>query len=187
MAALNANDFYAQMRMEAGASGLYRPVSATPAEAEAVKASARFGIGPLFQAESNFASALSLVSGSLSRHVQGASRRTIAQNVRRDPASPTYARVPQGPTTCPWCLILASRGDVYGSKEDAGDKGGPHNHYHDHCNCQAIPVFSQEQFSTVKATYNYDPDALYDQYRQVHGARMDLQDTANAWANKFGV
>jgi hypothetical protein len=187
MAALNANDFYAQMRQEAGASGLYKPSSAMPSETEALKASARWGIGPLFQADSNFESALTLLGGSLQRHVANASRRTIDQNVRKDPSKPRFARVPQGPTTCPWCLILASRGATYADKKSAGDIGAHHNDYHDHCNCEALPVFGDRDFDILKKTHGYDPDALYDQYREIHGNRMDLQETAQAWGSKFGV
>lgn len=187
MAALTANDFYAEMRMEAGASGLYRPVSAAPSETEALKASARWGIGPLFQAESDFTSALALVSGSLQRHVANASRRTISQNARRDPGKPRIARVPQGPTTCPWCLILASRGAVYEDKKSAGNHGGHHNDFHDNCNCETLPVFGDRDFDILKKTKGYDPDALYAQYLDIHENRMDLKETSQKWATTYGV
>lgn len=167
MAALTANDFYREMRMEAGASGLYRPSSSTPAETEALRASARWGIGPLFQANSDYTSALTLLGGSLQRHVAGTARRTIQDNSRRDPAKPRFARVPQGPTTCKWCLMLASRGATYTDKKMAGDQGHQHNDYHDHCNCEALPVFGERDYDVLKKTHGYDPDDLYDQYRKL--------------------
>ncbi|WP_279020462.1 hypothetical protein [Mobiluncus mulieris] len=42
-----------------------------------------------------------------------------------------------GATTCDFCLMLASRGPVYGSSETAGGEG---NKYHDHCDCIPVPV-----------------------------------------------
>ena len=41
-------------------------------------------------------------------------------NGRRDPAKPKFARVPSGSDTCPFCLMLASRGFVYRSERSAG-------------------------------------------------------------------
>lgn len=45
-----------------------------------------------------------------------------------------WARVPSGPKTCEWCLMLASRGGVYGSKELA-DMGTDGKKYHGDCDC----------------------------------------------------
>lgn len=54
-----------------------------------------------------------------------------------------WARVPVG-DTCAWCLMLASQGAWYVSKESAlGKKSG---HYHDGCNCIAV--------------YHADPDDI---------------------------
>lgn len=69
-----------------------------------------------------------------------------------------WARVPSGATTCAWCLILASRGGVYTSKEMAqlGRKG---KKYHGSCDCQPVLVRGPEDYPE-----GYDPGALYDAY-----------------------
>ena len=75
-----------------------------------------------------------------------------------------WARVPQGSHTCNWCLMLASRGGVYHSKQLAqfGTNG---KKYHGDCDCQPTLVRSPEDYPE-----GYDPDGLYDQYLQ---ARRD--------------
>ena len=42
---------------------------------------------------------------------------THYKNAKRDPLKPRYARVPTSPTPCKFCLMLASQGFVYLSKE----------------------------------------------------------------------
>lgn len=80
----------------------------------------------------------------------------IYRNGRRDPLKPKYARVPSGAETCRFCIMLASRGFVYHSKETAGEG----NHYHANCDCRIVPGFDGE--TTVAG---YDPDMLYDQWK----------------------
>lgn len=75
-------------------------------------------------------------------------------NGRRDPAKPRYARVPTGTETCPFCIMLASRGFVYHSKESAGSL----NHFHANCDCRVIPGFKGMEVD------GYNPKKYYDQY-----------------------
>lgn len=72
-------------------------------------------------------------------------RDTIARNVEADPARPRYIRVPRGAKTCAFCVMLASRElgpsfRGYQSHQTALFKanGGK---YHNHCDCDAVPVF----------------------------------------------
>ncbi len=51
-----------------------------------------------------------------------------------------YARVPTGNETCAFCLMLASRGFVYATKESAGEM----NHFHEHCDCLIISDFGED-------------------------------------------
>ncbi len=67
-----------------------------------------------------------------------------------------FARVPTGPTTCGWCLMLASRGFVYYTAERAGEA----NKYHRHCDCRIIPGYGDSP-----QVEGYDPDDLYQQWR----------------------
>lgn len=80
----------------------------------------------------------------------------IYRNGKRDPRKPRFARVPSGSETCSFCIMLASRGFVYQSKETAGENG----HYHANCDCRIVPGFDGE--TTVPG---YDPDLLYAQWR----------------------
>lgn len=66
-----------------------------------------------------------------------------------------YARVPQGPT-CSFCIMLASRGFVYASRESAGELG----QYHDDCNCRIVAGMPGTEVE------GYDPEGMYDRYLQ---------------------
>lgn len=59
------------------------------------------------------------------------------ESVQRSGGKVRYARMVMGATSCDFCLVLASRGPVYGSAETAGGEG---NKYHDHCDCVPVPV-----------------------------------------------
>ena len=66
-----------------------------------------------------------------------------------------WARVPTGSETCAFCLMLASRGGVYHSKQTAGEG----KKYHGDCDCTPTLVRGPEDYPK-----GYDPDGLYDQY-----------------------
>lgn len=53
------------------------------------------------------------------------------------PGRAQFARVPQGPTTCSFCLMLASRGFVYHSAKTAGE----FNRFHSNCDCAVVPGY----------------------------------------------
>lgn len=64
-----------------------------------------------------------------------------------------FARIPTGATTCPYCLMLASRGFVYRSELRAL------NANHRHCDCRIVEGFDG---MTVEG---YDPDKYYDMWK----------------------
>lgn len=75
----------------------------------------------------------------LHNEIQNSIRATGSANLWRDYerglVSGKWARVPVG-DTCAWCLMLASQGAWYLTKESAvGNNGG---HYHDGCDCVAV-------------------------------------------------
>lgn len=78
------------------------------------------------------------------------------ENMRRDPKHPRYARVPSGSETCAFCMMLASRGFVYRSKETAGEG----NHYHANCDCRIVPSWGA-------GVAGYDPDEYYDKWQKM--------------------
>ena len=112
----------------------------------------------------------SLCCERLGYEVTAASGRCMAYNAGRDPSSPRFARVPQGETTCDFCIMLASRGPVYHTAESAGAL----TKFHSHCDCRIVPFWNtyvvrgkDGHFIGRRGTTSYqgyDPDALYDQY-----------------------
>lgn len=75
-----------------------------------------------------------------------------------------FARVPRGPS-CGFCIMLASRGFVYATRETAGEFA----RFHDRCDCRVV---AGRAGTTVEG---YDPDGLYDRYlrcaKAVNGGR----------------
>lgn len=76
---------------------------------------------------------------------------SVAENAARDPLRPRYARVPTGAETCPFCLMLASRGFAYTSRDAA-------SHAHPNCDCRVVQGYDGMEVE------GYDPDALYSDY-----------------------
>ncbi len=68
-----------------------------------------------------------------------------------------WARVPQG-KTCDFCLMLASRGAIYESKETARGRKG--KRYHRKCDC--VPFFARDERDYPEG---YDPNQLYREYK----------------------
>lgn len=107
---------------------------------EAWRASIRWALSPMLAPEGggqSAGSAFDRLSASLVRHMRQYARSTVNESVRRSGGKVSYARMVMGATTCDFCLMLASRGPVYGSAETAGGEG---NKYHDHCDCIPVPV-----------------------------------------------
>lgn len=77
-------------------------------------------------------------SGVMERFINQRARDTVFSNVRK--AGTRFVRLP-GPYACPFCLMLASRGAVYLSKEKA--LGNPGNRYHTGCRCVAMECYTQ--------------------------------------------
>ncbi len=80
-------------------------------------------------------------------------RNCAANNMR-------YARIPTGPETCDWCLMLASRGFVYYTEQDA--MAGNHRA----CDCICLPGRGGDSFNDPTQVEGYDPDEYYQLWRQ---------------------
>lgn len=92
-----------------------------------------------------------------------------------------YARVPSGPSTCSWCLILASRGGAYLSRQSASQRKDGSS-FHGDCDCQTVAIRDPSDYPE-----GYDPDELYDVYsasRDAAGSN-DLRDIAAAMRREF--
>lgn len=168
-AALAAADWYDELRDAAGVPGRFRARMADPAPAGQAAAVARWAAGPLFGAEPNPDQALEHLSGGVQRLVLQPARQTIADSVDQDPADARWARVPSGATTCAFCLVLASRGFAYHSRESAGDE----RKFHSFCDCQIVPDWGSDP-----RLEGYDPDSLLETYLAARRAAGSGQPSA---------
>lgn len=131
--ALLGSDWYDMLRREPPSVARFRAALAAPVDPAQAVGSARWGLGPLFEGDQE--AALSLLSGSTQRLVMKPFRDTVFRSARADPRPRSFARVPSGPTTCRWCVMLASRGFVYATAQNAGES----DDFHDNCDCMIIP------------------------------------------------
>lgn len=177
-AAVLAADFYDELRDVPASASRFSAVVTEPVPVEQAAATARWGIDPLFQAEPEPLKAFSAISGGVQRLVLQPGRDTIVESAYRDSVRTSFARVPTGSESCAFCLTMASRGAVYGSRASAGDM----NKFHDNDDCAIVPVRSPEDYPE-----DYDPDALYEQYASVHDAGMTGKETFAAMREAYGI
>lgn len=99
------------------------------------------------------------IAGAVSRLVKLAGQDTFLQNAQRDGAE--FAWIPSG-DSCPFCLMLASRGWEKVGKGTMKD--GHATHVHSNCDCTYM-VRHSSSFNVS----GYDPDRLYNTYRSADG------------------
>lgn len=126
-------DWFDEMRDAAQVKGSFRAIPAELPDVDRTDALARWGVSPLFKAEPDFASALTLVSGGLQRIVADADRESITRSSVADPRARGWQRVGSG-SSCEFCSMLLGRGAVYTEATAAFVS-------HDHCNCGSEPVW----------------------------------------------
>ena len=90
-------------------------------------------------------------AGRLDYENNRAANMCMAANAKKDPLKPKWARVPTDDDACEFCLMLASRGYVYGSEELA-------SHSHENCRCRVIPGWG---YTTVEG---YNSDEYFSEY-----------------------
>ena len=100
---------------------------------------------------------------------------TIIANVGRDrDKGAMFARVPTGFETCPFCLMLASRGAVYHSRKTAGEWG----RFHRGCDCKVVPSFEGDP--DAELVQGVKPRELYERYRMLKQIdSMEALDASN--------
>lgn len=87
-----------------------------------------------------------------------AARQTVVRNVGRDSATRKgrgvrFARIPQRPDPCGWCVMLASRGFDYTGEDEAAAAS--------HHNCTCLVMSGVNGKTKVDG---YDPEGMYDRY-----------------------
>jgi hypothetical protein len=103
-----------------------------------------------------------------------------------------FARVPRVGCTCAFCILMASRGFVYRSRESAG--GDPANRYHLGCRCSVVPmdasdpVISGYDEAPFLEAYESARDALRSKSapEEVYGRIALAQARAEAEGRDFG-
>lgn len=161
-AAVLSADWYDLLRDVPASAASFRAVTASPVKTAQAEASARWAIGPLFQAEPNPSTALSQLMGSTQRLVLQPGRESFAQSASRDPVRTGWAIVPGGATTCAFCVMLASRGAVYAEESHMGD-------FHDNCTCVQVLIRSKDDYPA-----GHDLDHYRELYREGSGVGRDL-------------
>lgn len=126
-------DYYDSLREVAAVKGRFLAIPAELPDAGRVEALARWGVSPLFKAEPDFASSLTLVNGGLQRIIANADRQTVMGSATQDRSARGWRRVGAG-NTCSFCDMLLGRGAVY--TEATADFIS-----HDHCGCSAAPAW----------------------------------------------
>lgn len=99
---------------------------------------------------------------------------TMIKNAKRDyKKGVRWARVPSGLETCGFCVMLASRGFVYHTKESAGYNALGLNRFHSFCDCRVFPGTEDTEIE------GYDPEHLYDVY--LNARKTIYNDTRRKW------
>ena len=154
MSAAITAQYYAGIRSASKVKSKYQAQAVSGYDADAVY-SAAISIMEEVQAGKATVPAVELLANVANREIKNASDSCIRENVKRDPAKPKYAIVPNG-DACAFCQMRASLGYTYGDEDAA--------HSHDHCTCMATPVFGDEDIE------GYNPKEYEDRYEDAKEA-----------------
>lgn len=127
-----AANWYDELREQQNIDGRFRAITADLGDLGA-DVLARWGIGPLFEAEPDWERAKVLVNGGLQLRIANAARDTVTGSAVADPQARGWQRVGDG-HSCPFCSMLIARGAVY-SKATVAFAA------HDDCGCTAVPAW----------------------------------------------
>lgn len=113
-----------------------RPVAWEPKKVDIDRVEARMAhdFGPLFFEEDGYATTVKNLGFLVSDELYGRQRKTTESTAWNGHGS--WARVAH-PGACAFCMLMASRGFAYKTRETAGG-GHAGAHYHDHCRCLVI-------------------------------------------------
>lgn len=161
IAATVSADWYRDMRGQAGVVGRYVPTLAANSPPVKIQTVVRRTADNLFDGTPD--AMLHSLEGAVTKFALQSGRDTIDLNSRLDPWKPRVARVPTGPTTCDFCLMLASRGPVFSSREAAGST----TQFHEHDDCQIVVIGRKQPLPE-----GYDPAALLDEWREKQSASI---------------
>lgn len=127
-----AADWYDDLRDASGARGRFTAIPADLPDLGRTDALAGWAVSPLYDAQPDFATALTKASGGLQRIIANADRDTVRVSSVQDRGARGWARAGAG--QCDFCAMLIGRGAVYTEATADFDS-------HDHCGCVAVPEF----------------------------------------------
>lgn len=143
-AALNAADFFESQ------TGIANALASESIDLKSLDTSLRYAISKARYDELE-KSPLSAVNQNIARQTKNQAHQTMVDNARR--SHTMFARVPTGAHTCAFCMMLASRGFVYYSRQSAGEM----MQFHNDCDCHIV--------AGVDGVEGYDPEELYRDYK----------------------
>lgn len=179
--------FYRSERRAAGLGGGFMPRLPDPLpDGQILKTIDATGIGTFQRSlragatpEQAVDRAAVTLSGAASRLALDGGRSVVDTAVQDDDEAIGWLRVTDA-DPCSWCLMMVSRGAIYRSEQTAGRSkasqftGGSEFAWHDHCGCQAVPIWDPGDSRLDRA------DDLYDQWVKVT-AGTSGRDAINAW------
>lgn len=149
-----AADFYFQAAQEAGMK-IAEPLIGDMPRYESIASAVRYAARALWGGERDAESFRINCVRSLKKFIKQCGDRTMEANAKRDGTKGVkWARVPRGPETCAFCIMVASRGFVYASEDSAAFFG----HSHENCDCDIVCGFDDEGLE------GYDEQKYLDMY-----------------------
>jgi hypothetical protein len=117
--------------------------------------------------------------GSLDRYIKYPGRQTVIETAKTHKKL-RFAIVPRAGCICKWCLMLASRGFVYWSKDTT------HASLHSNCNCAVVQGWAYPDGSHTKVE-GYEPDMLERRWRQIENGNMTFEKGAVPYDKELDV
>lgn len=137
----------------------------------------------------SFAKALVMDSA---RNTMTGNTRRVARSRRKGHDRARWIRVPTGDKTCAWCMMLASRGPVYESRETAGGDqwhGTEMDRFHAYCDCEVIAAFGNspelDGYSWQEYRAMYEDARVYTNGRS--GKIVDVNGTLANMRRMYGL
>jgi hypothetical protein len=173
LSATVAADWYDEVRAAAGVRGRFRAEPAGSFDPEAVRANARWAIGPLFAQEPDWDGALERLTPEVGRMVAQSGRNTITKSTVRDRQAVGWRRVTNSAKPCKFCVALAARGAVY--KQETVNFAT-----HTNCSCSVAPSWDKSAPEVPVQAYeaSADTSSMSDAQRDAHRSSI------RAWLNR---
>lgn len=141
--ALDAVDWYDELRYLEGVPGRYRAKMAPTFPERFVQKRIRYGAGHLFTDRPNLM--LPFLLDSAQKYVLQPGRDTIQLSAANDPNASGWMRVTSS-NACDFCVMLAGRGDVYKRRTAMFAS-------HGNCNCSAAPSWDPNASEVPVSAY----------------------------------